>query len=90
MGNWYSVASDIVKGSKENKKTEARSELGAVAGNTIHRGVEWEEEAQSLKQVTIPTRNSHLPMGFVFWFGFFFKSTNSIILEEFVTGVLGS
>lgn len=71
------MASDIVKESKENKKTEARGEIGEMVGNDTHGEVEWEEEAQNLEQMTIPTRNSHLPMGFGLDFCFL-KSINLI------------
>lgn len=65
------MVSNTVKESKKNKKTEARGEIGEMAGNVIHGDVEWKEEAQTLKQMTISTHNSHLPMVcvfLVFWF----------------------
>lgn len=63
------MVSHIVKETKKNK-TEARGEIGEMAGNVIHGDVEWKEEAQTLKQMTVSTHNSHLPMGFVFYFCF--------------------
>lgn len=65
------MVSNIVKESKKNK-TEARGEIGEMAGNVIHRDVEWKEEAQTLKQMTVSTHNSQLPMDFVCFFIFVF------------------
>lgn len=66
------MVSNIVKESKKNKKTEARGEIGEMAGNVIHGDVEWKEEAQTLKQMTVSTHNSQLPMDFVYFFIFVF------------------
>lgn len=65
------MISNIVKESKKNKKTEARGEIGEMAGNVIHGDVEWKEESQTLKQMTVSTHNSHLPMGGFFYYYYF-------------------
>lgn len=66
------MASNIVKESKENKKTEAGGEM---AGNSIHGDVEWEKRHKTW------SKWQFLPTIHIYPWILFFESINFIILK---------